>query len=314
MPYWIPIIQTLKSPMTNGNKPMRYYLARLLLSFFALLPLPLNHALGHAIGWMFYVLPNRTRRNTYINLSLCLPELDERQRHRIAKASLIEMGKSATEMGPLWRWRPARILGKVVGIENEHIFNDALARQKGTIIMTPHLGAWEITGLYISATQTVTSLYRPPRLQSIEEMIKTARERTGATLVPTNTRGVKSLFAALSRHEIVGILPDQDPGEDGGIFVPFFGHEANTMKLIPRLAQKTGAAVILVSARRLARGKGYVIRYNAVGENIYSKDIAESATAMNRAIEQTVRENPEQYQWGYKRFRTRADGKPSLYQ
>jgi len=293
---------------------MRYPIIRTTLALFALLPLPLNHALGYIIGLLFYLIPNKTKTITLINLSLCLPELNNHQRQRLARQSLIETGKSITELGAIWFWNPTRLLRKIIRIENEDILNRALEKQKGLIIMTPHMGCWELAGLFAARKQTLTSLYRPPRIQAMEAMMKQARERTGAKLVPTNTHGVKSLFAALSKHECIGILPDQDPGNDGGIFVPFFGHDANTMKLIPRLAQKTGAAVILVTAERLRCGRGYVIRYHQVDVNIYSKNLAESANAMNRSIESVVRENPEQYQWSYKRFKRQAPGYKSPYQ
>ena len=293
---------------------VRYRIIRSLLAFFALLPLPINHALGYIIGLLFYLIPNKTKNITLINLSLCLPELNDQQRRQLAKQSLIETGKSITELGAIWFWEPARLSRKIVRIENEDILNHALAKQKGLIIMTPHMGCWELAGLFAAPKQSLTSLYRPPRIEAMEAMMKQARERNGATLVPTNTRGVKSLFAALSKHECIGVLPDQDPGEEGGIFVPFFGHYANTMKLIPRLAQKTGSAIILVTAKRLPCGRGYVIRYHEVDENIYSKDLTESASAMNRSIESVVRENPGQYQWSYKRFKRQAPGKRSPYQ
>lgn len=293
---------------------MRYRLIRTSLALLALLPLPLNHAIGYFIGLLFYLIPNKIRNITEINLSLCLPELSDRQRRQLARLSLIETGKSVTETSIVWFWKPARLLRKITRVENEELFTQARAKHKGLIIMTPHTGCWELAGLYAASRQNITSLYRPPRIQEMEMMMKQARERTGATMVPTNTSGVKALFAALSKNDSVGILPDQDPGDDGGLFVPFFGHDANTMKLIPRLAQKTGAAIILVTADRLNFGRGYVIHYHAVDENIYSKDLNESARAMNRSIEAAVRKKPEQYQWSYKRFKRQAQGKPSPYQ
>ncbi|NOY66982.1 MAG: lysophospholipid acyltransferase family protein [Gammaproteobacteria bacterium] len=293
---------------------MRYYLARASLTFFALLPLPVNHAIGHIIGLLFYFIPNSAKRITLINLSLCLPELSNRQRQQLTKRSLIETGKSITEMGPAWLWNADKLLDKIIHIENEHVMRDAIAKKNGVIIMAPHLGCWEIIGLYVTSLLPTTSLYRPPKMQAIGNMITTARQRTGATLVPTDTGGVKSILSALSKQECVCILPDQDPGNQGGIFAPFFGQETNTMKLIPRLAQKTGAAVVLTVAKRARFGRGYTLCYHKVDEGIYSKDLLESATAMNNSIEKYVRETPEQYQWSYKRFKRPKDGKKSPYQ
>ncbi|HEC28720.1 MAG TPA: lipid A biosynthesis acyltransferase, partial [Gammaproteobacteria bacterium] len=130
---------------------------------------------------------------------------------------------------------------------------------------------------------------------------------------PTSTTGVKALFTALAKKETIGILPDQDPGGDGGIFVPFFGMPANTIKLASRLTQKTGAPVLLLYAERLTHGHGYVIHFHKPGKDIYSTDLTVSATAMNRSVEACIRALPSQYQWSYKRFKRRPSGESSPY-
>ena len=291
---------------------MRYQLIRLILRLLAFMPLPVNHAFGAFIGFTLYWLPSNIKRITRINLALCLPEYSEHQRKLLLRKSLIEMGKSATELGPLWLWKPAKLLRHIKGIEHEALLHEAQAKQQGLIILTPHLGCWELNGLNCANKMAITSLYRPPKIQAVETFLNQARQRTGATLVPTNINGVKSLYAALARQEAIGILPDQDAG-NGGIFAPFFDISANTVKLIPRLINKTHAQVIMVYARRLAGGRGYVIHYLKPDDDIYSSDLTASATAMNRAVEACIRENIDQYQWGYKRFKRRPDGETSPY-
>jgi len=292
---------------------MRYQLIRFFLHSLALLPLPVNHALGTMIGLVLYYLPNnKVKRITSINLSLCLPEYSELQRKQLLRQSLIETGKSLTELGPLWLWKPDRLLRHVKGIEHEALLQEALTKQQGLIILTPHLGCWELNGLYCASKVKLTSLYRPPKIQAFEAWLNRARQRTGATLVPTNINGVKSLYAALAKKQAIGILPDQDAG-DGGAFIPFFGIQANTVKLIPRLISKTQAQVILVYAQRLTKGRGYKIHFLKPDDEIYSSDLSVSANAMNRAVESCIRENITQYQWGYKRFKRRPNGEISPY-
>jgi KDO2-lipid IV(A) lauroyltransferase len=292
---------------------MRSLVIRTTLRALALLPLPLNHALGYLLGLTFYLLPNKTRRISRTNIAMCLPEYSARQRRILLRKSLIEMGKSVTETGPLWLWKPDRLLRLIKGIENGSILHQARAQQKGIIILTPHLGSWELTSLQYARSWPVTCLYRPPKIQSLEIPIKVARERTGACLVPTNTKGVKALYAALARKESIGVLPDQDPGKGGSVFAPFFGVQASTIKLVSRLLNKTGAQVIMIYARRLPRGQGYIIHYLKPGDAIYSPDPIISATAMNCAVEACVRKNISQYQWAYKRFKTRPEGESSPY-
>lgn len=292
---------------------MRSLVIRSILRALALFPLPANHALGYLLGLAFYLLPNKTKRISEINIAMCLPEYTPEQRRKLLRASLIETGKSVTEIGPLWLWKPDRLQRLIKGTENQAILEQAHAQQKGIIILTPHLGSWELTSLQYARRWPVTCLYRPPKIKSLELPIIQARERTGACLVPTNTRGVKALYAALARKETIGILPDQDPGKGGSVFAPFFGVHASTIKLVSRLINKTGAQVLMTYARRLPRGQGYIIHYLKPDDAIYSSDPNISAAAMNRAVETCVRENISQYQWAYKRFKTRPEGEASAY-
>jgi KDO2-lipid IV(A) lauroyltransferase len=292
---------------------MRALIIRFTLRALALLPLPINHALGYLLGMAFYLLPNKVKRISHINITLCLPEYSAQQRKTLLRKSLLEMGKSVTEMGPMWYWNAARLLSRITEVKNEALLLQALAHQQGVILLTPHLGSWELTSLQYARTWPITCLYRPPRIQALEIPINQARERTGAHLVPTNTSGVKALYAALARKEAIGLLPDQDPGKGGSVFVPFFGVAASTVKLVSRLINKTGAQVVMIYARRLPRGKGYIIHYLKPDDAIYASDPNISASAMNRAVEACVRENITQYQWAYKRFKTRPDGESSPY-
>ena len=292
---------------------MRYLIFRISLTALAMLPLRINHSVGAIIGWLLYIRPNEFKQTAVINLRLCFPEYDHQQIKTLLRQTLIETGKSFTELGPVWMWPKQRILNKIKKVENLELVHDALNQQRGLIILTPHLGCWELNGLYCADILPLTSLYRPPRFSSIEKFLTKARERTGGTLVPTNTTGVKALYATINRKHVVGILPDQDAGESG-VFAPFFGVNANTVKLIPRLISKTRAPVVMVYAQRLPRGQGYNIHFIKPDENIYSSDLNIAATAMNHSVEQCIRQNIDQYQWSYKRFKRNVDGKASPYQ
>lgn len=291
---------------------MKELLVTGLLRFFSLLPLPVNHALGALIGWTFWRLPTKLGKITRLNLEYCMPELNTQQRENIARKSLIETGKSLTELGPLWYWKAEKLL-KQLTTSHQEILEQAQHQNKGVIILTPHLGCWEIAGLEMAKRIPITSLYRPPRLAALDALSVKARERTGAKLVPTNTGGVKALFAALAKQQAVGILPDQDPGNTGSVFAPFFNHAASTVSLIPRLIKKTGARVIVVYAERLPYGRGYILHMHQPADNIYSEDIMTAATAMNQAIEHCIHKNPTQYQWSYKRFKTQPDDAENIY-
>lgn len=287
---------------------MRALLATLLLRTSALLPLPLAHAVGSAVGRVMAAFPNRQRRIATINIRWCFPELDEAARHGLLRRSLMETGKTAMELGVLWFRKREQLLGLVRQTSGEEMLRKALAQGNGAIIAAPHLGAWELVGLYCASKFPMTSLYRPPRIVELDTLMRGARERLGATLVPTDTGGVRSLYRALNSGELIGILPDQIPSAGTGVFAPFFGIQAYTMSLLSRLTQKTGAAVFFCYAERLPHGGGYHIHFIPASEEVGDDNPEIAATALNRGVEQCVRAVPEQYQWTYRRFHRLPDG------
>jgi KDO2-lipid IV(A) lauroyltransferase len=144
-------------------------------------------------------------------------------------------------------------------------------------------------------------------------VMKQGRQRLGGKLAPTDVSGIKQLLKALKQGEMIGILPDQDPRKSGGVFAPLFGIQANTMTLLNRLANKSGATVLIGFAERLPWGKGYHIHLLPLPEAIGGKDIELSARVLNEGVERAIRLAPSQYQWSYKRFRTRPKGEEPLY-
>ena len=265
------------------------------------------------IGWLLWLLPNSQKRIAAQNIRLCFPELDSAAHHRLSRRSLCHNVKTLLELGPLWLWPGDRALQLVRETYGESSWRKVLENQ-GAIVLTPHLGAWELTGLYISGRYPLTALYRPSRLGlEFDTLVLKARERLGGRLVPTDSSGVRRLLHAVRNQEAAGILPDQDPGEEGGIFAPFFGHPANTMVLLSRLAIRCQAPVFIAYAERLPRGRGFHIHFQALPEKIRQEPLERSAMVLNQAIENAIREVPEQYLWTYKRFKRRPPDMPKLY-
>ena len=284
-----------------------------LLRLTSLLPLPLTHAIGVWVGGLLWWIPNDLRRIASRNLVLTFPEMPVADRERLLRRNLWETGKLLLELGPLWLWRRERVLALVRGaVAGEEALTDTVRRRRGAILLTPHLGAWEMAGLYYSSRHPLTILYRPSRL-GLDELSVRGRGRLGGKVVATDARGVRSLLTALRDGEILGILPDQDPGDEGGMFAPFFGISASTMTLVSRLTRNTGAPVFLTWAERLPRGRGFALHLRALPEVTAAGSLEESAAALNRGVEAAVRSLPAQYLWAYKRFKTRPPGESKLY-
>lgn len=292
---------------------MRIRLIKGLIWLFSRLPLSIAHHIGAFFGWLVWIFPTQTRKDALTNLARCFPELSQQACDRLARQSLIEAGKTLLEFGPLWSLTPARFEQLIVSEEGAEAVHAARAAGRGIILATPHLGSWEMGGHYCAQRWQITSLYRPPRMKELETVLIEGRSQLGARMVPTTAQGVRSLFETLQNGGAVGILPDQDPGNSGGTFAPFFGLAANTMVLLNRLARKTGAAVFIGFCERLPHAQGYRIHIIPAPDGIDSADSTVAASALNAGIEQLVRMKPEQYQWGYRRFRTRPDGEPPIY-
>ena len=174
----------------------------------------------------------------------------------------------------------------------------ALSSGKGIIFLSPHIGCFEINPIYYGSKFPVTVLYRPPKLKSLQKLFVKGRTRTGVTLAEANASGVRKLMQALKRGEAIGILPDQIPSEGEGEWADFFGKPAYTMTLASKLAEKTGAKVIMVFGERLTNGSGYHIHFTSV-------DSIATPALLNKAIERQVSQKPEQYLWQYNRYKAR---------
>ncbi|MDS4020348.1 MAG: lysophospholipid acyltransferase family protein [Candidatus Competibacter sp.] len=287
-----------------------------LLRLAAILPLPLAHAIGALLGWLLWRLPCAPQRIAERNLTLCFPELAPAERDRLLRRNLMETGKGLLELGPLWLWRGERVLGLIQGpVAGEAELTVSANRKQGAILITPHLGAWEMAGLYYSSRHPLTILYRPSRV-GLDELSRKGRGRLGGRVVATDASGLRALLTALRKGEVLGILPDQDAGGMGdgdSKFAPFFGVAASTMTLVSRLALKTGAPVFLTWAERLPGGRGYGLHLRALPEVTAAASLEDSVAAMNRGVEAAVRSLPAQYLWVYKRFKTRPPGEPKLY-
>jgi Kdo2-lipid IVA lauroyltransferase/acyltransferase len=271
------------------------------------------YRLGGAIGALAWALPGRNRFVTRLNLELCLPHLSESERARIARASLIETARTVAELGGLWTRPREKCLSLVREVTGREHLDRALAAGRGVLLLTPHLGSWEMGGLFMSSLAPTTSLYKPPHVSALEPYYRARRERFGARLVPASSSGLRALVKALRAGELVASLPDQDPGYGAGIFVPFFGVLANTSPLIPKLVHKTGAAVLLGSALRLPGARGFRLDLAPASAEIGDPDLARATAAMNADLERWILRAPEQYLWSYKRFKVRPPGEADLY-
>ncbi|WP_456446477.1 lysophospholipid acyltransferase family protein [Thiolapillus sp.] len=291
---------------------MRTRLLRYFIRFLSLTPLPVLRAAGHGVGWLACRIPNRERENARINISLCFPELSDREKDSLLRDTLKENAITLLEMPAVWYGRTDAWLKRLdMGRVPEEI-RELMSRGKGVVVAMPHLGNFEISAHFFGSIGKATGLYRPPRKEGLESVMLEGRNRPGQNrMVPTDRHGIKALYEALGNGELIVILPDQQPKTakgGGGVFAPFFGVPALTMTLVNRFARKTGAPVYFISFVRTGRKPEYKVIGHLAGNAIADQDAVVAATELNAGVEKLARQYPAQYQWPYRRFQAQPDG------
>lgn len=282
-----------------------------LLRVLSWIPLRALHQIAHVAGTFVYLLPTETRRVTLINLETVFPEMSEGERRKLAKRSIRETLKTGFELGHMWYGSLEHVLSMIKNVKGIEYVRAAQASGQGIIYAAPHLGSWELLGIYVSSLGPLTTLYKPPKIKGLNDLIASSRAKAGAELVATDRQGVVRLTRTLQQGGATGILPDQQPRQDGGVFAPFFGKPAFTMTLLPKLAARTNALVLFAYAERLPHGEGFNVVFLPADKDISHDDPLLAAAALNRSVEQVVLAAPSQYQWEYKRFRKRPQEDPT---
>ena len=274
---------------------------RFFLGVFSRLPWPVLHLLGGVMGWAAYLTSPTYRKRFLANSAQAGYRFDE------VRPAVAHAGRLAAEIPRLWLGVQPKCR-----IEGEACVLAAYAEGRGVIFLAPHVGSFELAP-YSGARRwgadhgPVTVLYRPARQLWLARIMETARNKPYVKNVPTTLAGVRQMLKALRRGEAVGLLPDQVPPLDQGVWAPFFGQDAYTMTLAARLAQQSGAAIILVRCERVPSGAGFLLHMERMSEPLH-RDVALAAAQINGAMEHVIRQCPQQYLWGYARYKQpRAD-------
>ncbi|MEP0071343.1 MAG: lysophospholipid acyltransferase family protein [Marinomonas sp.] len=262
--------------------------------------------IGRFVGRICLKYDKRTVRDIDTNLSLCFPEKSQQERERIRNARLEYLGQIAFELSHIWVKDSQLLLSYLQPTYDNHIFEAALKSDEGVIFLFPHLGNWEMMSCYLSQFRTPTLMYSPQKKsKELDTFISDARRRVGANLAPANIKGVTQIIKSLKQGGLIGILPDQVPQDGGGVYCPFYNHQAYTMTLAHRLAKKTHAKVFIGAA--FGAEAGFKVLAEPIGEAFYDDDLEVSAKILNKSIESLISRHPEQYQWEYKRFKKQLD-------
>lgn len=265
------------------------------------------HALGAFLGWLVYALSPSYRRRLRMNAARAGISLAQRRQ------SVAEAGKMVMESLRLWLRPPDQPIADPVTLEGEDLIDDALALGRGLVFLTPHMGSFEILpqayAQRFGARRPITVMFRPARYRMLRELEEAARARPALATAPATIGGVRQMMRALKRGEAVGLLPDQVPPQGLGVWADFFGAPAYTMTLAARLAQQSGAPIVLAWCERLPAGRGFHLRLSRLceplplqGDDAAALQLAQ-ASVINRAMQQLILQCPQQYLWGYNRYK-----------
>ena len=275
------------------------------------LPLPLLWVLGAVIGQLVSFFPSRARRTADVNLALCLPELSTAARRRLRRATFRTLAQAFVGMGVSLWGRRARGQ-RLVQFRDRGIFDAAIAAGKHVILLAPHFAVLEIAGLRLSQERPMVSMYKSPRNPVFDHVMRRSRSRFGGVMIERSS-DLLPLIRLLRQGLPFYYLPDQEPGNAGYVFAPFFGVPAATLTAPSRMARLAQAIVIPCYTRLLPFGRGYEVIMKPPIRDFPTSDALGDASRLNAAIEDAVREIPEQYLWTYKRFKTRPGDAPSYY-
>lgn len=282
-----------------------------LLQIISRLPLWVLSSIACSVAIALYYFNSSMTRTSRINLKLVYPHLNPQQQKQLLKKTLRSQCLTYVESIKVWGMPQAYNVGLIENVFSEQIFSQALANNKGTIVVLAHLGNWELVNVWLNQHTSPVIMYKPNKNNGINRFMLEARQSTRATLVPTDETGVRAIFKHLKQGGLTVILPDHLPKASGGIYANFFGQKTLSTTLLSKLASKTQCNVIGINCLRNQNQK-FDIHCTTLSKDILSKDLEHSVQQLNQGLEQIINLSPEQYTWSYKRFRIRQ-GQPNIY-
>jgi KDO2-lipid IV(A) lauroyltransferase len=290
---------------------LEYAVVWSLLKLLGILPRRAARAIGATVGAVAYRLMGRLRKTGLRNLELAYPEKPAAERERILRRLYRNLGWQLGEFCQMPKYTSENTRGflRYEGLEH---YLAARERGKGVLIVTGHLGAWELSSFYHSLMGYPMSIViRRLDNARVDRLVNAIRCLHGNRVLHKDDFA-RGLLAAMRQGETVGILMDTNMTPPQGVFVPFFGRLACTASGLARVAMKTGAAVLPGFMVWEEAEKKYVLRFGeqipvvATGDD--DADALANTARFTAVIEEWVRRYPEQWLWVHRRWKTRPDG------
>lgn len=245
-----------------------------------------------------------------MNLAFAYPDRNDAWRERTIDGIFASIGRMICAFAKFSDIDRSNV-GDWIRYEGFEHYEAAMARGKGLLFATAHLGNWELSAFaHALMAAPMNVVVRPLDNAIIDGIVEERRSLSGNTLL-SKRDFARSILQALKKNQAVGILMDQNTAAENGVFVPFFGKLACTNTTFAKLAARSGAAVIPGFAVWNAVERKYVLKFYPAVE--ITGDETEDTARIAASIETAIRECPDQWLWIHRRWKTRPPGEPSLY-
>ena len=265
--------------------------------------------IGRTLGRAMARFGSKRRHIARVNLALCMPDLSEAERNRLLQRHLESVGMAMVETAMSW-WTPDERLRPLAHIDGMQHLYDALQQGRGAIILIGHFTTMPVIARILAMHTSLHVTYRQDKNPLFQAMFERAQMHHGEIISHTDFR---SMFRALKANEALWYAPDQNYFGKHSAFVPFFGVPASTITATTRITNISGAPLIPLLAQRLPDDAGYRITLQAPLEDFPGTDEVSDAARILGIIENHIRQNPEQYLWVHRRFKTRPPGEKAVY-
>lgn len=293
-------------PLQKFKNNLIYFTARAFIAVLGCLPLFLLSPLGAFLGRLAFLLAGGERRKTLGNLETAFPDLGIDARIRLGSDVFAHFGREALRMVRYRNWPVEKVVQLVEKIDGWDRFEKARDRGRGVLIVTAHLGNWEVLSACFASRVPVAVVAQRLYDPRFDAMITALREKWGGEVIQRGS-ALKGILKALAAGKTIGTLCDQDTGMDG-VFVPFFGKDAWTQSGVVRVARRTGTPLVPCFIARQGNGRYHItiedeLAVPDTGDD--AKDVLETVRTFTGIIERHVRMHPGQWVWMHERWKHR---------
>lgn len=281
-----------------------------MLRLITVLPYRAQVHIGKLLGISLFHLARDRRVVTLTNLRLCFPELNEEALQALCKKTIISNAIGFIETAMAW-WIEPQKMDSMIHIEGLEHWRTAVNKGRGVILVGGHFTTLDLAGSLLSIFIDVDPMYRKTKNPVFEWNIKTNRQKRFKHLIERSD--IRRVLKTLREGRTIWYAPDQNYGAKYSVFAPFFGIEASTITATTRFAKLNDSPMLIFSHFRNEDGSGYRLKISPIIEDFPSGDERKDASRINFLLEQEIRQQPDQYMWVHRRFKTRPEGEAPLY-